>query len=78
FMIDQNYELKKSALGARVASETLGGMADLMGGLMGEQSAAYKTMFAMSKAFAVAQAIMNAPQTYSNVYTSASLIPMIG
>ncbi|MFX4789986.1 replication protein, partial [Acinetobacter baumannii] len=42
------------------------------------QSAAYKTMFAMSKAFAVAQAIMNAPQTYSNVYTSASLIPMIG
>ncbi|WP_192956628.1 transglycosylase SLT domain-containing protein, partial [Acinetobacter baumannii] len=26
FMIDQNYELKKSALGARVASETLGGM----------------------------------------------------
>lgn len=78
FMIDQNYELKKSALGARVASETLGGMADLMGGLMGEQSAAYKTMFAMSKAFAVAQAIMNAPHTYSNVYTSASLIPMIG
>lgn len=78
FMIDQNYELKKSALGARVASETLGGMADLMGGLMGEQSAGYKAMFAMSKAFAVAQAIMNAPQTYSNVYTSASLIPMIG
>ncbi|MFA3129910.1 transglycosylase SLT domain-containing protein [Acinetobacter pittii] len=78
FMIDQNYELNKAALGARTASETLGGMADLMGGLMGEQSAAYKTMFAMSKAFAVAQAIMNAPQTYSNVYTSASLIPMIG
>ncbi|WP_151859382.1 transglycosylase SLT domain-containing protein [Acinetobacter nosocomialis] len=78
FMIDQNYELNKAALGAKTASETLGGMADLMGGLMGEQSAAYKTMFAMSKAFAVAQAIMNAPQTYSNVYTSASLIPMIG
>ncbi|HFX6304342.1 transglycosylase SLT domain-containing protein [Acinetobacter nosocomialis] len=78
FMIDQNYELNKAALSAKTASETLGGMADLMGGLMGEQSAAYKTMFAMSKAFAVAQAIMNAPQTYSNVYTSASLIPMIG
>ncbi|WP_284074074.1 transglycosylase SLT domain-containing protein [Acinetobacter nosocomialis] len=78
FVIDQNYELNKAALGAKTASETLGGMADLMGGLMGEQSAAYKTMFAMSKAFAVAQAIMNAPQTYSNVYTSASLIPMIG
>ncbi|EMU9144679.1 TPA: transglycosylase SLT domain-containing protein [Acinetobacter baumannii] len=78
FMIDQNYELNKAALGAKTASETLGGMADLMGGLLGEQSAGYKAMFAMSKAFAVAQAIMNAPQTYSNVYTSASLIPMIG
>ena len=53
-------------------------MTDLMGSMLGEQSGAYKAMFAMSKAFAVAQAIMNAPQTYSNVYTSASLIPMIG
>lgn len=35
-------------------------------------------MFAMSKAFAVAQAIMNAPQTFSNVYTSVSAIPLIG
>ncbi len=78
FMIDQNYELNKAALGAKMASETLGSMADLMGGLMGEQSAAYKTMFAMSKAFAVAQAIMNAPKTYSDVYASIAAIPMIG
>ncbi|EPJ8738953.1 TPA: hypothetical protein OXK33_001990 [Acinetobacter baumannii] len=77
-LIDQDYNRKKASMGLQAASETLGGMADLMGGLMGEQSAAYKTMFAMSKAFAVAQAIMNAPHTYSNVYTSASLIPMIG
>ncbi|MGQ0755045.1 hypothetical protein ACT4ZN_11315 [Acinetobacter baumannii] len=77
-LIDQDYNRKKASLGLQAASETLGGMADLMGGLLGEQSAGYKAMFAMSKAFAVAQAIMNAPQTYSNVYTSASLIPMIG
>ncbi|MCY6988442.1 hypothetical protein OYB56_10405 [Acinetobacter baumannii] len=77
-LIDQTYNREKASLGLQSASETLGGMADLMGGLLGEQSAGYKAMFAMSKAFAVAQAIMNAPQTYSNVYTSASLIPMIG
>ncbi|HAV4591393.1 TPA: hypothetical protein JIS08_15080 [Acinetobacter baumannii] len=77
-LIDQDYNRKKASMGLQAASETLGGMADLMGGLLGEQSAGYKAMFAMSKAFAVAQAIMNAPHTYSNVYTSASLIPMIG
>lgn len=77
-LIDQDYNRKKASMGLQAASETLGGMADLMGGLLGEQSAGYKAMFAMSKAFAVAQAIMNAQHTYSNVYTSASLIPMIG
>ena len=49
-----------------------------MGGLLGEQSSAYKAMFAMSKAFAVAKVLMNAPETYSNTYNSVSAIPLIG
>lgn len=77
-LIDQVYNQDKTSLGLQTASETLGGMADLMGGLLGEQSAGYKAMFAMSKAFAVAQALINAPQTFSNVYTSVSAIPLIG
>ncbi|MEG8265806.1 hypothetical protein MKS78_18705 [Acinetobacter baumannii] len=77
-LIDQTYNREKASLGLQSASETLGGMADLMGGLLGEQSAGYKAMFAMSKAFAVAQALINAPQTFSNVYTSVSAIPLIG
>ncbi|MGQ8277867.1 hypothetical protein ACUTD6_05775, partial [Acinetobacter baumannii] len=77
-LIDQDYNRKKASMGLQSASETLGGMADLMGGLLGEQSAGYKAMFAMSKAFAVAQALINAPQTFSNVYTSVSAIPLIG
>ncbi|MBR7715537.1 hypothetical protein [Acinetobacter nosocomialis] len=77
-LIDQDYNRKKTSMGLQSASETLGGMADLMGGLLGEQSAGYKAMFAMSKAFAVAQALINAPQTFSNVYTSVSAIPLIG
>lgn len=65
-------------MGLQAANDTLSGMTDLMGSLLGEQSAGYKAMFAMSKAFAIAQALMNAPQTFSNVYTSVSAIPLIG
>ena len=61
-MIDQQYELDKASLGTKAASDTLSGMTDLMGSLLGEQSAGYKAMFAMSKAFAIAQAIINAPK----------------
>lgn len=77
-MIDQAYSKDKALLGLQTANETLSGMTDLTGSLLGEQSAAYKAMFAMSKAFAIAQALMNAPQTFSNVYTSVSAIPLIG
>ncbi|KQK40175.1 ATP synthase F1 subunit delta, partial [Acinetobacter baumannii] len=77
-LIDQTYNREKASLGLQSASETLGGMADLMGGLLGEQSAGYKAMFAMSKAFAIAKVLMNAPETYSETYKSVSMIPMIG
>lgn len=78
FMIDQQYELDKASLGTKAASDTLSGMADLMGSLLGEQSAGYKAMFAMSKAFAIAQAIINAPKTFSDVYASVAAIPYVG
>jgi len=77
-LIDQVYNRDKAAMGMQAANDTLSGMTDLMGSMLGEQSAAYKSMFAMSKAFAIAQALMNAPQTFSNVYTSVSAIPLIG
>ncbi|MDD9320339.1 transglycosylase SLT domain-containing protein [Acinetobacter lactucae] len=78
FMIDQQYELDKASLGTKAAADTLSGMTDLMGSLLGEQSAGYKAMFAMSKAFAIAQAIINAPKTYSDVYASVAAIPYVG
>lgn len=77
-LIDQVYNRDKASMGLQAANETLSGMTDLMGSMLGEQSAAYKAMFAMSKAFAIAQALINAPQTFSNVYTSVSAIPLIG
>lgn len=77
-MIDRQYELDKASLGTKAAADTLSGMTDLMGSLLGEQSAGYKAMFAMSKAFAIAQAIINAPKTFSDVYASVAAIPLIG
>lgn len=77
-LIDRDYEKSKIALGTQSASQTLSSMSDLMGSLLGEQSAGYKAMFAMSKAFAVAQAIINAPKTFSDVYASVAAIPYIG
>lgn len=75
---EAEYYNSKAAMGLASANSTMNGLTDLMGSMLGEQSTAYKAMFAMSKGFAIAQAVMNAPQTYSNVYTSASLIPLIG
>ncbi|MBC9229199.1 tape measure protein [bacterium SPL81] len=75
---ESEYYRAKAALGLKDAADTTAGLANLMGSLLGEQSAGYKAMFAMSKAFALAKVIMNAPETFSNVYNSVSAIPVIG
>lgn len=75
---ESKYYRAKAALGLQDAANTTSGLADLMGSLLGEQSAGYKAMFAASKAFALAKVIMNAPETFSNVYNSVSAIPLIG
>lgn len=75
---ESQYYRAKAALGVQDAANTTAGMAELMGSLLGEQSAGYKAMFAASKAFALAKVIMNAPETFSNVYNSVSAIPLIG
>jgi hypothetical protein len=41
------------------SSDFFGGMADLAGAFAGEQSAAYKALFAISKGFAIAQAALS-------------------
>lgn len=72
------YYRAKAALGVQDAANTTAGMADLMSSLLGEQSAGYKAMFIASKMFALSKVLLNAPETFSNVYNSVSAIPMIG
>ena len=75
---ERKYYLAKAALGLESAESTLSGLSGLMKQMYGEQSRSYAAMFALEKGFAVARVLVNAPQTYSNVYASVSAIPYIG
>ena len=52
-------ERQKQLMMVNGAAQGFGAMADIIGTFAGKQSAAYKTMFAVSKAFSIASAIMN-------------------
>lgn len=54
---DIEFSRNQMILGA--SSDFFGGMADLAGAFAGEQSAAYKALFAISKGFAIAQAALS-------------------
>ncbi|QCS11896.1 hypothetical protein E3H47_04920 [Acinetobacter radioresistens] len=46
--------------------------------MYGEQSSAYAAMFALEKGFAVAKALMAAPEAYSKAYNAVVGIPYVG
>ncbi len=75
---ERDYHLAKAQLGLGSAQETLGTWAGLFGDMMGEQSTAYKTMFALEKGFAVAKAMMAIPESYSKAYNAVVGIPYVG
>lgn len=53
-------------------------MAGLTAVFAGEQSDAYKAMFAIEKGYALAKVLMNAPKTASDAYSAMAGIPYIG
>lgn len=69
-------EQHRAGLDALVAQGE--GMASVWGGILGEQSTAYKAMAAMSSAYATYQALINVPKTYSDTFAAISAIPIIG
>ena len=60
------------------AQSMVGGYTDMFKSMLGEQSTAYKAMFAVQKAFALAQVLLNAPESYSKAYNAMVGIPYIG
>ena len=60
------------------AQEVLGSSADLFKTLLGEQSKGYKAIYAVQKAFAIAEILLNAPKSYSKAFDAVVGIPFIG
>lgn len=75
---EDEYYRNRANLQVQWGSSFVSGAADVMAQLFGENSKAYEAMFAVQKAMAVAQVLMNAPATYSAVLASASMIPLVG
>ncbi|WP_353174177.1 tape measure protein [Acinetobacter rudis] len=75
---ERRYQIAKVQIGLSASEAAFGNMASALGSMVGEQSDAYKAMFAIQKGFAVAQALMAVPETYSQAYNAVVGIPMIG
>lgn len=65
----KDIEVARKSLILNSAEETFGSLADAAKGLLGEQSAAYKALFAVSKAFAIADAIIKIQQGVAQALT---------
>lgn len=67
----QQIEQARYSMMLSSASEGFGALAGIIGNAQGQQSKAYRAMFAVSKAFAVADATMKAYQAISAAWASA-------
>ncbi|QFS17042.1 hypothetical protein FHP22_05640 [Acinetobacter indicus] len=76
--IEQEYFRSRANMQLQWGMSYVQGAAGVMAQVFGENSKAYQAMFAVQKAMAIAQVMMNAPATYSAVMTSASAIPLVG
>lgn len=76
--IEQDYFRSRANMQLQYGMSYVQGAAGVLAQVLGENSKAYQAMFAIQKAMAIAQVMMNAPTTFSNVYTSVSQIPYVG
>lgn len=76
--IEQEYFRSRANMQLQWGQSYVQGAAGVMAQVFGENSKAYQAMFAVQKAMAIAQVMMNAPATFSAVMTSASAIPIVG
>lgn len=75
---EQDYHQQRALLQTQWGSSYVQGAAGVLAQVFGENSKAYQAMFAVQKAMAIAQVMMNAPATFSAVLASASQIPLVG
>lgn len=76
--IEQEYFRSRANMQLQWGMSYIQGAAGVMAQVFGEQSAAYQAMFAVQKAFAIAEVMMNAPKSYSKAYDAMVGIPFVG
>ena len=76
--IEKDYFRARATLQLQKGKSYVEGAAGVMAQVFGEQSAAYQAMFAMQKAFAIAEVMVNAPKSYSKAYDAMVGIPYVG
>ena len=75
---EQQYQNARIGLHFEAGAAMAANAASFFGALLGEQSTAYKAMFAIQKGFAVAQAVMAIPESYSKAFNAMVGIPVVG
>jgi len=75
---EEAYQNAKLQLQVKYSSSYIESMLGGFSSLVDENSKTYAVLFAAQKAFAVAQAMINIPSTYSKTVEAVSGIPMIG
>ena len=75
---ERDYHRAKANIQLQYGMSYVQGAASVMAQVFGEQSAAYQAMFAVQKAFAIAEVMMNAPKSYSKAYDAMVGIPYVG
>lgn len=75
---ERDYHRAKANMQLQYGMSYVQGAASVMAQVFGEQSAAYQAMFAVQKAFAIAEVMMNAPKSYSKAYDAMVGIPYVG
>lgn len=75
---EEMYQNAKLQLQTKYAASYMESMLGGFASLVDENSKTYAVLFAAQKAFAVAQALMNIPSTYSKTVEAVSGIPLVG
>jgi hypothetical protein len=75
---DEEYFKARAEMQMQWGQSYVEGAAGVMAQVFGEQSAAYQAMFAVQKAFAIAEVLMNASKSYSKAYDAMVGIPYVG
>ena len=78
FATQQQYQQQTQQMMLGGAQEQFGSVTELMRMAFGEQNAMYQASFHFQKGLAIAQALLNIPESYSNAFNAVVGIPIVG